>query len=236
MSEYHTPAVNVSLPRTINRSSPTTTGTVDSRSNLVINTTSRTSVDANGQSVDGDGIDVVMNGNGSFLGVSLQNKNAGALASTDLVFFNDATTDIVNGPYFDIGMTSSNGSNPLYTVLPVGAYLFTTTYDLAIGTAAAKDVILHAGGTLAANEVVRVKNTGPMLVQNQTALPAGGATTSYIGTSSTAAMGVYWGSGAPTVSAAKGSLYLRSDGSGTGDRMYVNTNGATTWTAVTTAA
>ena len=43
-------------------------------------------------------------------------------------------------------------------------------------------------------------------------------------------------SGAPTLSAAKGSLYLRSDGSTTNDRMYVNTNGATTWTAVTTAA
>ncbi len=49
-------------------------------------------------------------------------------------------------------------------------------------------------------------------------------------------MGVFWGSGAPSVSAAKGSLYLRSDGSTTNNRMYVNTDGGTTWTAVTTAA
>jgi hypothetical protein len=31
-------------------------------------------------------------------------------------------------------------------------------------------------------------------------------------------------------------LYLRSDGSGTTDRAYINTNGSTTWTALTTVA
>jgi len=47
---------------------------------------------------------------------------------------------------------------------------------------------------------------------------------------------VFFGSGVPTLSAAKGSLYLRTDGSTTNDRMYVNTNDSTTWTAVITAA
>lgn len=44
------------------------------------------------------------------------------------------------------------------------------------------------------------------------------------------------GSGAPTHSAAKGSLYIRTDGTSTSTRMYINTNGATTWTNFTTAA
>jgi len=44
------------------------------------------------------------------------------------------------------------------------------------------------------------------------------------------------GSGAPTYSAAQGSMYLRTDGSSTSTRAYINTDGATTWTAVTTAA
>lgn len=44
------------------------------------------------------------------------------------------------------------------------------------------------------------------------------------------------GTGAPTLTAPKGSLYLRLDGSSTSTRMYVNTDGATTWTNVTTAA
>ncbi len=44
------------------------------------------------------------------------------------------------------------------------------------------------------------------------------------------------GSGAPSASAPKGSLYLRTDGSTTNDRAYINTNGTTAWTALTTAA
>ena len=44
------------------------------------------------------------------------------------------------------------------------------------------------------------------------------------------------GSGAPTYTAAKGSLYLRTDGSSTSTRAYINTDGSTTWTAITTAA
>lgn len=44
------------------------------------------------------------------------------------------------------------------------------------------------------------------------------------------------GSGAPTISAPKGSLYLRTDGSTTNNRAYINTDGSTTWTSITTAA
>lgn len=68
-----------------------------------------------------------------------------------------------------------------------------------------------------------------------TAIPAGGTTGTGLRFSSTANFGVFFGSGAPSLSAAKGSLYLRSDGSGIADRAYINTNGSTTWTAVATA-
>ena len=69
-----------------------------------------------------------------------------------------------------------------------------------------------------------------------TAIPAGGTAGVGVRVSDATNFGVFFGSGAPTLSAAKGSLYLRSDGSGTSDRMYVNTDGETAWTAVTTAA
>lgn len=69
-----------------------------------------------------------------------------------------------------------------------------------------------------------------------TAIPAGGTTGKGYRFFSTANFGVFGGSGAPTLSAAKGSLYLRSDGSGVSDRAYINTDGGTTWTAITTAA
>lgn len=78
--------------------------------------------------------------------------------------------------------------------------------------------------------------TGAMTVCGLTATPVGGSTSARLLFGSTSGFGIYYGSGAPTVSAAKGSLYLRSDGTGTGDRMYVNHNGSTGWYAVTTAS
>jgi len=68
------------------------------------------------------------------------------------------------------------------------------------------------------------------------ALPAGGNSNASITATTTANFGFYFGSGAPSVNAAKGSMYLRSDGSGVGDRAYINTDGAGTWTAITTVA
>lgn len=54
--------------------------------------------------------------------------------------------------------------------------------------------------------------------------------------SSNAGFGIFFGDGQPTRFAAKGSLYLRTDGTTTNDRMYVNTDGFNTWTAVITQA
>jgi hypothetical protein len=85
-------------------------------------------------------------------------------------------------------------------------------------------------------ERVRISNTGQITLQSSVATPAGGSTTLRLVFGSTAGFGIYVGSGVPTVSAAQGSIYLRSDGSSTSTRLYVNTNGSTTWTNVTTAA
>lgn len=86
-----------------------------------------------------------------------------------------------------------------------------------------------------ATSVATVAATGTVTARSASGLTAGGAA-GFIGTNVAAGMGIYFGSGAPTVAAGKGSLYLRSDGSGTADRAYINTNGSTTWTALTTAA
>lgn len=83
---------------------------------------------------------------------------------------------------------------------------------------------------------VLLNASGSATAHSGTAIPAGGTAGAGYLFSSTANFGVFFGSGAPTLTAAKGSLYLRSDGSGVGDRMYVNTDGGTTWTSVTTAA
>ena len=78
-----------------------------------------------------------------------------------------------------------------------------------------------------------VSATGNLTADSGTAPTAGGMLGVQI--SSTAGLGIYVGSGAPTISAAQGSIYLRTDGSSTSTRLYVNTNGTTGWTNVTTA-
>lgn len=46
---------------------------------------------------------------------------------------------------------------------------------------------------------------------------------------------VFTGSGAPTISAIQGALYLRTDGNSPSTRVYVNTNGSTGWTNLVSA-
>ena len=101
---------------------------------------------------------------------------------------------------------------------------------------------LDAPNNTYGTERMRISNTGPVTFSSDitalsaTGIPAGGTAGSGLKVSSTANFGVFFGSGVPTLSAAKGSLYMRSDGSGINDRMYVNTDGSTTWTAVVTVA
>lgn len=77
---------------------------------------------------------------------------------------------------------------------------------------------------------------GNVLLAHNIATPAAGSAAAFIQLGSTAGFGIYFGSGAPTVSAAQGSIYLRSDGASTSTRLYVNTTGSTTWTDFTSAA
>lgn len=107
---------------------------------------------------------------------------------------------------------------------------FPETTDATSSTAAS---VTMAGGL---GVVKKIISASSVTAHSGTAIPAGGTAGAGLLVSSTANFGVFFGSGAPSLTAAKGSLYLRSDGSSTSTRMYVNTDGGTTWTAVTTAA
>ena len=121
-----------------------------------------------------------------------------------------------NGP-----VRSENGFQTISINGTTGTVTVTGTFG------AATSVTSLAASTVAATSTVTARSAS--------GLTAGGAA-GFIGTNVAAGMGVYFGSGAPTVAAAKGSLYLRSDGSGVADRAYINTNGSTTWTAISTVA
>jgi hypothetical protein len=119
------------------------------------------------------------------------------------------------------------------------------------GTSA--EIIIN-GGTiqLLTNSIERANITSPgvwtihgnstgsttvtLTIADDIAIIAGGTVRTGIAFTSTAKFGVFCGSGAPTLTAAKGSIYLRSDGSSTSTRLYVATDSAGTWTNVTTAA
>lgn len=77
---------------------------------------------------------------------------------------------------------------------------------------------------------------GETTLKYTTATPAAGSTAARVLFGTTAAFGIYYGSGAPTVVAAQGSIYIRSDGSGIANRLYVATDGAGTWTNFVSAA
>jgi hypothetical protein len=50
--------------------------------------------------------------------------------------------------------------------------------------------------------------------------------------SATASLGIYFGTGLPTVIAGTGSIYIRVDGSSSTTRLYSNLNGSTSWTSL----
>lgn len=74
---------------------------------------------------------------------------------------------------------------------------------------------------------IRLGVNEPLVATGSVALPSG----SLVG-----AIGIYSGAGVPSLSAPKGSIYSNTTASAISTRLYVNTDGATTWTAVTTAA
>jgi hypothetical protein len=126
-----------------------------------------------------------------------------------------------NGP-----VRSENGFQTISIDQSTGTVTVTGTF----GAATSVTSLAATGAVTAAS----VSATGNVTADSNVALVAGGAS-AFIATNTAAGMGVYIGSGAPTVAAAKGSIYLRSDGSSTSTRLYVS-DGGTTWIAVTTAS
>jgi hypothetical protein len=128
---------------------------------------------------------------------------------------------------YDIGASGANRPRDIY----LGGKILTASVQ---AVSAGTGVIFRNNS---ATGVAQIDTNGSLNACYATTLPAGGTAGRGLTFSSNITnMGVFFGSGAPTLSAAKGSLYLRSDGTTTNDRMYVNTDGATAWTAVTTAS
>ncbi len=114
---------------------------------------------------------------------------------------------------------------------PASRWIFHTN---ANNSATAEALRINADGTSLFS--FGVKSTSYFNAASGTGTTAGGSTIGFMLGTSPGLIGVYWGSGAPTITAPKGSFYMRTNGSGTTDRAYINTDGGTTWTALTTVA
>jgi hypothetical protein len=145
---------------------------------------------------------------------------------------------------FDLSRPLSYYTNPV-TIAANTVSTSTTTGALKVtgGVGVVGNVntggLISATGNITGGNVLSgavISAVGNATILSGTAVPAGGTTGAGYKLSSTANLGVFFGSGAPTLSAAQGSLYLRTDGSSTTTRMYVNTNGTTGWTNVVTSA
>jgi hypothetical protein len=91
---------------------------------------------------------------------------------------------------------------------------------------------LGVGGALTATGAISSVSTVSAL--NASAITATGAQA--MGVSNISDFGIYYGSGIPTISAATGSLYLRSDGGGATNRMYVASSGTGGWASFTSSS
>lgn len=147
----------------------------------------------------------------------------GANGTTDPVLQVDANTASVATGLKVTGAAAASGLN--VAVISSG-----TNESLTLNAKGSGTITLNNTGTGNVNSVRK------LVVMSATTLPAGGTTGQGIQLFTTTNLGIFAGSGAPTLTAAQGALYLRSDGSSTSTRAYINTDGGTTWTAITTAA
>jgi hypothetical protein len=152
------------------------------------------------------------------------NDNTDASAAHDLFLSRDAADILAqrrttNPQTFRLYNTYTDSSN-----YERGVFDWTSN-TLTVGAQAA------GTGTLRAVKLVG----NDITVKGDTATPAGGSTAARLLFGTTAGFGIYYGSGAPTVSAAAGSLYIRTDNAGANLRLYSNTTGSTTWAAITSA-
>ena len=170
------------------------------------------------------------------------NIQAGNLKSSGIM---SATANVTGGNILTGGLISAT-ANITSTANIAGGNILTGGVISATGNITGGNVITanvnsttHTGTTVSVTGDVtggNLQTTGQLLAASGTAIAAGGSQSLGLEFSTTTDFGIFFGSGAPTISAAKGSLYLRSDGSTTNDRMYVNTNGTTAWAAVITAS
>ena len=129
------------------------------------------------------------------------------------------------GVVVDCGTTGASfGASATAHTTTIGSTNTTSATLIQSGTgdvtlSSTDDIVLEAAGQITADKSIELlTSTTGIFFQEGPRVIAGA------------------GSPAGAVTAPQGSLYLRTNGTTTNDRAYINTDGGTTWTALTTAA
>ncbi len=159
-----------------------------------------------------------------------------------------ATSSPGSGPLFTAG--SGSGTSAGVSIGYYGSSGYSGLWSTAVTPSGSNYALAMASGETILNSPsggktsIRVNHQDRLTCQTAgtctfepgVATPANGSTSARLLFGSTAGFGIYFGTGAPTVSAGQGSIYINAGGSGIADRLYVNTNGSTTWTNFVSAA
>jgi hypothetical protein len=147
--------------------------------------------------------------------VQIYTTAAGAIAPTAVATFSSAA-----GLSVTSNVTANNG-------------IFTTIVNVAS----------HTGSLVSVTGNVSSNNMSATGIVSLLTATAGGNSAAVGGTagvgllmSNVANFGLFFGNGTPTLTAARGSLYINTAAAAINTRLYINTTGSTVWTAITTAA
>jgi len=103
----------------------------------------------------------------TYIQVALFNSNVGNQASADFAIYDTNGPTSVTNNYIDIGILGNTYSNTSWTINgPSDGYVYTGNTNLSVGTAASKYINFFTGGTLAANERMRIDANGNVGIGN----------------------------------------------------------------------
>lgn len=179
--------------------------------------------------------DLRYNTNGSQIGIQVVSQDGTLVGGRTVAGDNCAYTCLKStGGGYKNAYQVGNQAGTSFPLLSTGAII--KCYSSATITDGIEISSLTFTGNAFKSPGFAIDGSGAPNFLSTTAVPAGGTAGKGIKISSVSNLGVFFGSGVPTLAAAQGSLYIRTDGSSTSTRMYINTTGSTTWTNVTTAA
>jgi len=170
---------------------------------------------------------------------------SGALTGTSATMSGTVTTPVVSGGAATLVLNAPTGQRVSKRINNVSivetqnnAMYPGTTNTIALGATTNRwaTVASVLGDFTGALTGTTATFTGNVTLNSTLAVGAGAATQAFVKASSTANLGIYYGTGAPAFTAAKGSLYSNTTATTTTTRLFVNTDGAATWASLTTSA